>query len=334
MDRKNIVVTGGAGFIGSHLCERLLKGGDHVICIDNLNGGSESNINQLLVHPNFEFLKHDVNEPFDLESFPELQKFAIRAKGIQQIYNAACPTSPKDFLHLRKDTLRTNSVGIQNVLEVAVRYQAKFVQCSSSVVYGPRKPEIPHISESEHGDVDVLSQRANYDEGKRFAETCVATYQHIYRIDAKIARIFRTYGPRMPINQGHMIPDFILSALEDKPLLVFGSKDFSTSLLYIDDLIDGLLRLMESPFTTEPINFGTEEDYPITSIAEAIITLTKSNSTISYKEPLLFMSALGLPDITHAKETLGWLPLHSMEHGLKKTIEYAMAERGLLHSST
>jgi len=151
-------------------------------------------------------------------------------------------------------------------------------------------------------------------------------------LDAKIARIFRTYGPKMPINQGHMIPDFILAALEDKPLVVFGDQSFSTALIYVDDLIDGLIRLMDTPFTTEAFNFGGEEDFKINDIAKKIIELTHSSSTISYRDPLLFMSSLGIPDIRRAKDTLGWLPLTSLEHGLKKTIEYTMAEHGLLRN--
>lgn len=333
MDIKNIVVTGGAGFIGSHLCNRLIKEGHRVICIDNLEGGNETNINHLFAHPHFEFLKMDITQPLNLQDIPELKKFSLKGQGIQEIYNFACPTSPKDFMHLRYQTLWANSVGIINVLELARMYQAKILHASSSVVYGALPPEITQVSETNHGTMDFLGMRACYDEGKRFAETSVSTYQQVHRMDAKIARIFRTYGPRVPINHGHMIPDFILSAIDKKPLVIFGDESFASSLLYIDDLIDGLLRFMDAPMGIAPLNFGGEQEYVLKDVAQSVIRLTNSSSTIEYQAPLLFMSPLPMPNITHAKQELGWIPLTTLEEGLKASIEFTFAEKAVLHAS-
>lgn len=333
MDIKNIVVTGGAGFIGSHLCNRLIKEGHRVICIDNLEGGTETNINHLFAHPHFEFLKMDITQPLNLQDIQELKKFSLKGQGIQEIYNMACPTSPKDFMHLRYQTLWANSVGLINVLELARAYQAKILHASSSVVYGALPSAVTHVAETDHGTMDFLGLRACYDEGKRFAETCCATYQQVHRMDVKIARIFRTYGPRVPINKGHMIPDFIMSAIDKKPLVIFGDESFSTSLLYIDDLIDGLLRFQDAPIGTGAINFGGEQEYILKDVAQRVIGLTSSSSTIEYQPPLLFMSPLPLPDITIAKEQLGWLPLTTLEEGLKTSIEFTFGEKAVLHEA-
>ncbi|MBI5135368.1 SDR family NAD(P)-dependent oxidoreductase [Candidatus Uhrbacteria bacterium] len=330
MDIKNIVVTGGAGFIGSHLCHRLIKEGHRVICIDNLEGSEERNINHLFAHPHFEFLKLDVTQPLALEQIPELHKFSLGGQGIQEIYHLACPTSPKDFLHLRYQTLWANSAGMLNILELARKYSSKMLHASSSVVYGHLPHAADRVDEQDQGTVDMLGMRACYDEGKRFAETCMATYQQVHRLDAKIARIFRTYGPRVPINQGHMIPDFILAALDRNPLVIYGNETFETSLLYVEDLIDGLLKLMAAPLGTEPMNFGGEQSYRLKDVAQQVIALTQSSSGIEFQEPLLFMTPLPLPNISRAKEQLGWIPLTTLEEGLKNSIEYTLAEKAVL----
>ena len=326
--KKNILVTGGAGFLGSHLCEELVKE-SHVICIDNFIGGSEENIDHLLQLPNFRFIKHDVNQPIDLDELVELKKFKVKFQGIQEIYHLACPTSAKNFNSLRIETLLANSVGVINILNLALKYKAKFLLASSSVVYGPKRKESPYFKEEEKGEVNFTSPRSCYDEGKRFSETCAITYREMHNLDIKIARVFRTYGPRMPLFDGQMIPDFVLQALNDMPLIIYGDKSFSTSLCYVKDMVDGLIKLMDSEIS-EPINLGSEEEYNMAGIAGKIIDFTQSKSKIIFKEPLLFMTPLGLPDITKAKNKLAWFPLISLDEGLRRTIEDVKAKRSLL----
>lgn len=328
-EKKNVLVTGGAGFIGSHLCEALLRNA-RVICLDNFVTSQETNIDALLKNPDFEFIRHDVNIPLDLESFPELARFKIPFQGVQEIYHLACPTSPKKFEQYKMQTLYANALGMKHILDAAVRYQAKFLQASTSVVYGSR-PEDGHLfQEDEIGGNDTLSPRACYDEGKRFAESCVATYRQVHGLDAKIARIFRTYGPRMPLFDGQMIPDFITNALEGKDLEILGDETFRTSLVYVSDIVDGLIKLLAAPADTGPVNLGSDVDLRLVDVAQKIIELTGSNSRMTFQGSLLFMSELGLPDLAQAKEKLGWVPLVTLENGLKQTIDYTIANRSLL----
>ncbi len=325
---KNIIVTGGAGFIGSRLCEQVLK--EHnVICIDNFVSGDQDNISHLLTHPNFEFLKHDVSFPIDLESFPELDRFNIPTLGIQQIYHLACPTSPKEFDQYKIQTLEANSLAMKYMLDIAVKYRSQFLFTSSSVVYGPRDDDDHFFKEDEWGAVNQVSPRACYDEGKRFAETMSSTYRQVFDIDVKIARIFRTYGPRLRLFDGQMIPDFIVNALDGKDLVLYGGEDFTTSLTYVDDVVDGVLSFMNST-EAGPINFGSNEDVKLVDVAKKIIQMTGSTSKIVFEEALLFMSNLGLPNIELAKETLGWIPVTRLEDGLQKTIDYAKANKALI----
>ncbi len=317
--RKNVLITGGAGFIGSHLCDALIKN-SNVICVDDFTSSSERNIDHLLQHPNFEFINHDVNEVLDLEKIPELKKFKISVQGIQEIYHLACPTSPKNFEKMKIKTLKTNIISTINMLELAVKYKAKFLFTSSAVVYGPRRKEDPYFKESDVGSVNFISPRACYDEGKRFAETAVITYREVYNLEAKILRIFRTYGPRMPLFEGHMIPDFVLQALNNKPLIIYGDESFDSSFCYISDIIDGMIKMMESN-EVGPFNLGHPEKYKMIDLAKKIIELTGSKSEIIFRPPLLFMTPLGLPDISLAKEKLNWYPVVSLEEGLKKTID-------------
>lgn len=328
-EKKNILVTGGAGFVGSHLCERLLQDA-RVICMDNFVTSNERNIDALLQNPDFEFIRHDVNVPFDLASFPELARFKLKFQGVQEIYHLAAPTSPKKFEQYRMQSLLTMGLGTKNVMDVAVAHKAKVLLSGSSVVYGPRPEDGHRFKEDEWGTADTLSARACYDEGKRFAETIVSTYAQVHNLDTKIARIFRTYGPRMQLFDGHMIPDFILSALDGKPLQIYGDETFSTALLYVSDLVDGLVKFMAAPPTLGPVNFGSDIDTPIKDTAMRVLQLTNSQSNITYQPPLEFMTQLGLPDITKARESLGWLPLVSLDDGLKKTIDYTMANKHLL----
>jgi UDP-glucuronate decarboxylase len=327
-ERKNILVIGGAGFIGSHLCDELIKT-NNVICLDDFSTGHVENINHLLSAPNFEFIKHDISRPIDLKEYRELDKFKIRFQGVQEIYQLACPTSPKNFNELRIKTLRANSLGTINALELALEYKARLLLASSVVVYGPRFAQAPPFSEDYQGYVNFTSPRSCYDEGKRFAETAVITYRDTYNLEAKIARIFRTYGPRLSLFDGHMLTDFVLQALNNRPLTIYGDKRFSTALCYISDIVDGLLKLMKSS-ELGPLNFGHEKEYLMVEIAETVKRMTNSSSPVVYRDPLLFMTPLGLPDITRTKAKLGWYPLVPLEEGLAQTIEYVRANQSLL----
>jgi UDP-glucuronate decarboxylase len=328
-EKKNILVTGGAGFIGSFLCERLLKK-SRVICVDNFVTSMEANIDALLKNPDFEFIRHDVNTPFDLETFPELARFKMKFQGVQEIYHLAAPTSPKKFDQYKMQTLYTNSLAMKHVLDIAVKYRSKVLFTSSSVVYGPRPADLHLFEEHETGTADTQSPRACYDEGKRFAEAACATYAQVHDLDIKIARVFRTYGPRMQLFDGHMIPDFILNALDGKTLEIYGDETFRTSLCYVDDCVDGLMKLMDTPKGTGIMNIGSDQDMSIVDVAQRILEMTGSKSNISFQPPLLFMTQLGLPNIAKAKEALGWLPLVTLDDGLKKTIDYTIAHKHLL----
>ncbi len=332
-DKKNVLVTGGAGFIGSHLCEELLKT-SRVVCLDNFITSQESNIDHLLKNPDFEFIRHDINTPFDPEAFPELARFKIKFQGIQEIYHLACPTSPKKFEQYIMQTLYANSLGMKNALDLAVRYSAKFLQASTSTVYGPRPADGHMFKEEEYGAVDVLSPRACYDEGKRFAETCCVTYQLAHKIDVRIARIFRTYGPRMPLFDGQMVPDFITNALDGKEIEIFGDESFRTSLVYVTDVVDGMIKIMGAGENPGPVNLGSDIDVPIVDVAHRIMEMTGSASQITFKDPLMFMTQLGLPDLSKSKEKLGWIPLVTLDDGLKRTIDYTIANKSLLSFKT
>jgi UDP-glucuronate decarboxylase len=326
-DKKNVLVLGGAGFIGSHLCEKLLES-NKVICIDNFTSGNERNIDQLLANPNFKFIKHDMSKSIVLEEFTELADFRIEFQGVQEIYNLACPTSPKQFNKNRISNLLANSYAVKNALDLALKYQAKFLQFSSSVVYGGRLDDNHRVSEEEIGLVDMLSDRSAYDEGKRFAETIVKNYQEVYKLEAKIMRIFRVYGPRMPLDEGHMIPDFISAALDDRDLVIYGDPSFSSSYCYVDDCVTAALKLMDSTHLG-PINIGSDININIEELAKRIIAMLESESKIVYDKPMLFMTPLALPNITKARELLGWMPLVTLDNGLTKTIDNLRASKGL-----
>lgn len=330
MTAKTIIVTGGAGFIGSFLCEELLREGHRVICIDNFTTGNVRNIEPYLRNPNFQFIRHDLNTPLDLEQIPELEPFRISFHGVQEIYHLATPTTIRHFDDYTVQTLLSNSLATYHALEWAVKYQASFLLGSSSVVYGPRTEETKIFAESYQGIVDHLSPRACYDEGKRYAETMVSTYEKAHNLDVKIARIFRTYGPRMPLFDGHQIPDFVLAALENKPIIVNGGEEFSTSLLYVSDVVDGLMRLMRAKPGIGPVNIGSDYDMTLGSVANKIIEMTGSASEIQKGEKLRFLTEIGLPEISKAKEELGWIPLVRLEDGLRQTIDYIRANKLLL----
>ncbi len=328
-DKKNVLVAGGAGFIGSHLCDELIKT-CKVICVDNFVSGSERNIDHLLANPDFTFINHDLSQPLDLEKISELKKFKIEFQGLQEIYNLACPMSPHNFLDNRFATLMANSYVVKNLLDLAVKYQSKFLQFSSSVIYGPRREDQPDlkIKESDVGSVDHLSERSAYDEGKRFAETLVSSYRSLYQIDAKIIRLFRVYGPRMEFDDDHMIPDFINNALDNKDIVIFGNETFSSSFCYIDDVIDAVAKFMKTEISG-PINIGSDVNINFTDLANLIIKETDSKSKITYSDNKLFLSELILPDIHKAKNELGWMPVVTLENGLKKTIFDIQANKKL-----
>jgi len=328
-ERRLTVVTGGAGFIGSHLCERLLADGRQVICIDNFITSDVSNIESMLKNPDFEFIKLDINAPIDLESFPELARFKINVHGVQEIYHLACPTSAKKFDNLRVQTLLANSAGMRNVLDLAVKYKARVLHASTSVVYGPRREDGSRFKESDLGITNHASPRACYDEGKKFAEASCFTYASVFGLDIRVARLFRTYGPRQRLNDGEMIPDFVVDALEGRDLVIFGDEEFSTALLYVTDMVDGLVRLMRAGKNPGPVNFGGDEDIHLADVGRKVIEMTKSTSKLVFEAPLLFMTRLGMPDLRKASDELGWIPLVRLEDGLKRSIEYTLVTKGL-----
>ncbi len=326
-NKKNVLVTGGAGFIGSHLCDELIKD-NKVICLDNLSTGDERNIDHLLADENFQFIKHDITKPIDLENDPSLQKFKIQFQGVQEIYHLACPTSPKDFKKNKIATIAANSYGVKNVLDLAVKYSAQLLHFSSSVVYGPRKKDNKKIIEDNMGVVDFLSERSSYDEGKRFAETMVGSYRTHYNLDAKIARLFRVYGPRMKLNDSRILPNFVNNALESKEINIYGNKNFSSSFCYVSDIVDFCTQIMDTN-KTGPYNVGSDVDVNVTKLVQKIIKMVESSSKIKYQEERLFMSQLPLPDISKAVNELGWMPIMTLEKGLENTVEDLKACKGV-----
>ncbi|HPL95332.1 MAG TPA: GDP-mannose 4,6-dehydratase [bacterium] len=316
--KPNVLITGAAGFIGSHLAEELLKN-NHVIAVDNFITGSVKNIDPLLQNQDFEFIKHDLTEPLDFTKFPELKKFKAELQGVQEIYHLACPTSPKEYNKFPLETLKANSHGTLNALELAKQYKAKFLFLSSSAIYGENSTSEP-IKEDNRGNVNPIGPRSCYNEGKRFGESLVMNYHLKYGLDTKIARVFNTYGPRMKIDDGRMLPDFIISALKNNPLTIYGTEQDAGSYCYIDDIIEALIRLIKSEINT-PVNIGSMHAMRFVEVAKLIIELTNSSSKIKLTAPLPYTASQLIPDITLAKESLDWFPIVSFEDGLKRTIE-------------
>lgn len=317
--KKNVLITGGAGFIGSHMCDELIKD-SKVICVDNFSTGNIENISHLLQYPDFKFIKHDISKPIDLEEYPELSPFKVKFQGVQEIYNAACPTSPKDYNTFPVETLLANSLGVKNVLDLAVKYQSKVMHFSTSSIYGqPNEGEI--FSEEYWGFIDPIGPRSCYNEGKRFAESLVVNYRNVYGLDAKIARIFNTYGPRMKLTDGRFIPDIINQALDNSPVIIHGTPDSRSTFLYISDLIEGLQKFMKSA-ELGPINFGNPEAEMYMSVAKKIIEMTNASSTVAFEKPHPYVVKQAIPDISFAKERLSWFPVIDLEGGLSRTIDY------------
>lgn len=300
-------MTGGAGFIGSHLCERLLKEGREILCVDNFYTGTKQNILHLLGNPHFELVRHDITFPLYVEA--------------DEIYNLACPAAP---IHYQNDPVQTTKVNVHgsiNMLGLAKRLKAKILQASTSEVYGD--PTVHPQPETYFGSVNPIGPRACYDEGKRCAETLFFDYHRQHHLKIKVARIFNTYGPRMHPNDGRVISNFVLQALRGEPITIFGDGSQTRSFCYVDDMVDGLIRLMESPDDLiGPVNLGNPGEITILEAAEKIIQLTGSRSVITFKPLPDDDPKKREPDITLAKEKLGWAPCIPLEVGLKKTALY------------
>lgn len=305
--RKQILVTGGAGFLGSHLCERLLNEGNEVICVDNFFTGKKRNIIHLMKDSYFEIIRHDINFPLSVE--------------VDEIYNLACPASPVHYQFDPVQTTKTSVMGAINMLDLAKRLNAKIIQASTSEVYGD--PQVHPQSEDYRGNVNPIGSRACYDEGKRCAETLFFDYKRQYDLNIKVVRIFNTYGPRMHPNDGRVVSNFITQALLDKDITIYGKGTQTRSFCYVDDLIEGLIRMMNSPEeVTGPINLGNPSEFTILELAYKVIELTGSNSKLIYKPLPEDDPVKRKPNIELAERELGWEPLVKLDEGLKKTIEY------------
>ncbi|MDP6788163.1 MAG: SDR family oxidoreductase [Rhodospirillales bacterium] len=306
-DRKRVLVTGGAGFLGSHLCERLLADGADVLCADNFFTGTKDNIAALIGQPHFELLRHDVTFPLYVE--------------VDEIYNLACPASPVHYQFDPVQTTKTSVHGAINMLGLAKRTRAKIFQASTSEVYGD--PEVHPQSEDYRGNVNPIGPRACYDEGKRCAETLFFDYYRQHGLNIRVARIFNTYGPRMQPNDGRVVSNFILQALKGEAITLFGDGAQSRAFCYVDDLIDGFVRLMAAPDdVTGPINLGNPVEFTIRALAEMVIELTGSKSVIETRPLPVDDPVQRCPDIALAHERLDWHPSIALEDGLKKTITY------------
>ena len=306
-----ILVTGGAGFLGSHLCERLLARGDEVICLDNLFTGRRFNITPLLEHSNFEFLRHDVVDPFKLE--------------VDQIYNLACPASPVHYQHNPIKTVKTSVMGAINCLGLAKRIRARVFQASTSEVYGD--PDVHPQTEDYRGNVNPIGPRACYDEGKRCAETLFFDYHRQNEVDVRVVRIFNTYGPRMLPDDGRVVSNFIVQALRGDDITVYGDGNQTRSFCYVDDLVHAFLLMMDQDGFIGPVNLGNTHEFTILKLANQVIELTGSSSKI-VREPLPQDDPLQRkPDISLAREKLGWEPKISLKEGLARTIEYFKAQK-------
>lgn len=306
-DRPRVLVTGGAGFLGSHLCERLLNEGCYTICLDNYFTGQRRNIFHLMDNRNFEVIRHDIVNPVFLE--------------VDQIYNLACPASPIHYQYNPVKTTKTSVMGAINMLGLAKRVKARILQASTSEIYGD--PAVHPQKEDYWGNVNTIGLRACYDEGKRCAETLFFDYYRQNHVDIRVVRIFNTYGPRMHPNDGRVVSNFIVQALKDMDITIFGDGGQTRSFCYVDDMINGLIGMMNGPDGfVGPVNLGNPSEYRILELAQMIIGLTGSDSKIVFKPLPMDDPKRRKPDIDLAREKLGWEPRADVEEGLKKTIEY------------
>lgn len=302
-----VLVAGGAGFLGSHLIDRLLIEGNYVIGCDNLSTGTRHNLKQHHNNPNFEFIEHDIIEPFEL--------------SVDQIYNLACPASPKHYQSDPIQTIRTSFVGTYNLLEIARQNNCKFLQASTSEVYGD--PLQHPQSETYFGNVNTTGPRSCYDEGKRSAETLVSDYNRIYGVETKIVRIFNTFGPRMQKSDGRVVSNFITQALAGDPITIFGDGTQTRSLCYVDDLIDAIMCMMRTGDNVRgPINIGSDREITIAELSEKILNLVNSSSQITYNEPPKDDPKIRRPNLNLARDVLQWKPTTELTEGLRKTIKY------------
>lgn len=304
---KKVLVTGGAGFLGSHLCDRLVAQGHHVLCVDNYFTGSKQNIDHLLDSKNFEIIRQDVCFPLYVE--------------VDEIYNLACPASPVHYQHDPIQTLKTSVLGAYNMLGLAKRTGAKILQASTSEIYGD--PVVHPQTENYWGNVNPIGPRSCYDEGKRAAETLMYDYRRKHHVDSKLVRIFNTYGPRMAVNDGRVVSNFIIQALNNQPITIYGNGDQTRSFCYVDDLIDALLKVMDTDFKfTGPVNLGNPVEFTIKQLAETIIKMTQSSSQIIYETLPQDDPVQRQPDISQARTKLAWNPTIALEQGLNSTIKY------------
>ena len=304
---KRILITGGAGFLGSHLCERLLADGEEILCLDNFFTGNKDNIRHLLGNPHFECIRHDIINPIYME--------------VDQIYNLACPASPVHYQLNPIKTIKTNVMGAINTLGLAKRVKARILQASTSEVYGD--PEIDPQREDYWGRVNPIGIRSCYDEGKRAAECLMMDYHRQNQVDVKIVRIFNTYGPRMAVCDGRVVSNFIVQALKGEDITVYGDGSQTRSFCYVDDLIEGMIRMMNSAEGfTGPVNLGTPAEFTIMELAKMLIGMTGSASRIVFRELPQDDPTQRRPDIALAREKFGWEPLVPLEEGLKRTIAY------------
>lgn len=301
-----ILVTGGAGFLGSHLCDRLIKQGHEVICLDNFFTGDKQNIRHLLSHDHFELIRHDVIDPFKAE--------------VDQIYNLACPASPVHYQHNPIKTIKTSVMGAINVLGLAKRTGARILQASTSEVYGD--PEVHPQTESYRGNVNPIGPRSCYDEGKRVAETLFFDYHRQNKVNIRVMRIFNTYGPRMDPQDGRVVSNFIVQALNNELITVYGDGSQTRSFCYMDDLLEGMMRLMNHDSLTGPVNIGNPGEFTILELAQKVIEKTGSKSKIIHKDLPIDDPLQRKPDITLAKKELDWEPKINLDEGLDKTITY------------
>ena len=307
MRKKRILITGGAGFLGSHLCDRLIKDGNDVICLDNLFTGSKDNIRHLLDNPYFEFIRHDIINPIFVEC--------------DRIYNLACPASPVQYQRDPIYTTKTSIYGAFNTLGLAKRTGARILQASTSEVYGD--PECSPQSESYRGRVNTIGPRACYDEGKRVAETLFFDYHRKHGVNIKMIRIFNTYGPRMDMCDGRVVSNFIVQALRGEDITIYGDGSQTRSFCYVDDLVEGMIRMMESSDGfSGPVNIGNPSEYTIKQLAELVIEKTGADSKLVYEELPLDDPAQRKPDISLAISKLNWKPTISLQEGLERTISY------------